>query len=253
MASSTVRKTESPRRPGQCVGCPIRKFAAYSGARRGSLKFLQSARMEDRILPPKRNICREEKDAGELFTLYDGWAFTYKLLPDGRRQILDFLLPGSFIGLHLLWFKAMPHSVQTLTSVSLCVFDKEKFRDLLRRKPEYAWELLNYSASCQAYRNERLLDLGRRTAKERISRLVLMLHDQLAVRGKVKGGAFPFPPRQEHIADALGLAKVAVGRALQSLRQEGLMEVDRDTVRILDLKGLRKLTGYTGRHALKRH
>ena len=253
MASNTARKTESPRPPGRCVGCPIRKFAAYSGARRGSPKFLQSARMEDRILSPKRNICREEKDAGELFTLYDGWAFTYKLLPDGRRQILDFLLPGSFIGLHLLWFKAMPHSVQTLTSVSLCVFDREKFHDLLRQNPEYEWGLLRYSASCQAYRNERLLDLGRRTAKERIARLVLELHDHLAERNLAHRGSFPFPLRHEHIADAVGMAKIPVGRALQSLRHDGLMEVDRDTARILDLKGLRKLTGYAGRPALKRH
>ena len=209
--------------------------------------------MEDRILPPKRNICREEKDTGELFTLYDGWAFTYKLLPDGRRQILDFLLPGSFIGLHVLWFKAMPHSVQTLTSVSLCVFDKEKFRDLLRRKPEYEGGLLRYSASCQAYRNERLLDLGRRSAKERIARLALDLHDQLAERDMAHRGSFPFHLRHEHIADALGLATVPVGRALKTLRHDGLMEVGHDTARILDLKGLRKLTGYTRKRALKRY
>ncbi len=251
MASSTARKTESPRRPGQCVGCPIRKFAAYSGVPRGSLKFLQHSRMEDRILPPKRNICREEKDAGELFTLYDGWAFTYKLLPDGRRQILDFLLPGSFIGLHSLMFKAMPYSVQTLTSVSLCVFDKEKFRDLLRRKPEYEWELLRFTASCRAYRNERLLDLGRRKVKERIARLVLEFYDQLDRRGLVKGGSFPFHLRQEHIADALGLTKPHVSHILQSLRQKGLfeinhqIEVNHQTAKVLDLRGLRELAIYT--------
>jgi CRP-like cAMP-binding protein len=209
--------------------------------------------MEDRILGPKRNICREESHTGELFTLYDGWAFTYKLLPDGRRQILDFLLPGSFIGLHALMFKAMPYSVQTLTSVSMCVFDKEKFRELLRRKPAYEWGLLRYLASCQAYRNERLLDLGRRTAKERVARLALDLHDHLAERDMVNRGSFPFHLHHEHIADALGLAKVPVGRALKTLRHEGLMEVGRKTARILDLKGLRKLTDYTRKHALKRY
>ncbi len=205
--------------------------------------------MAKRILPPKRNIYREEMETDEVFTLYDGWAFTYKLLPDGRRQILDFLLPGSFIGMHVLWFKAMPHSVQSLTSVSLCIFDKEMFRDLLRRKSEYEWELLRYSASCRALSDERLSDLGRRTAKERIARLVLMLHDQLAVRGLVKGGAFPFPLRQEHIADALGLTKVHVSRTLQGLRHEGLLEVERDTATIHDLKGLSEFADYPGREA----
>ena len=237
--------------PSNRATCPVRRFAAYSGVPAGSLKFLQSARLADRILPPRRNILWEEKAAEEVFTVYDGWAFTYKLLPDGRRQILDFLLPGSFIGLHVLWFKAMPHSVQSLTSVSLCVFDKEKFGDVLRRRPEFGWELLKYSASRQALSDERLSDLGRRTAKERIARLVLEFHDQLAGRGMVDRGSFPFHLRQEHIADALGLTKVQVSRTLQGLRQEGLLEVGRQTASVLDLKGLRALTGHTERRALE--
>jgi CRP-like cAMP-binding protein len=219
----------------------------------GALKFLQAARAGERILPAKRNIYWEEKAADEVFTVYDGWAFAYKLLPDGRRQILDFLLPGSFIGLHVLWFKAMPHSVRTLTDVSLCVFDKEKFGDLLRRKPEYEWQLLRYSASCQADADERLSDLGRRTARERIARLVLEFYDQFAGRDMVDGETFPFHLRQEHIADALGLTKVHVSRTLQGLRHDGLLEIGRQTAKVLDLRGLRELTGYTERSALENH
>ncbi len=213
--------------------------------------------MGTRVLPAKQIILREEKKADEVFTLFDGWVFTYKLFPDGRRQILEFLLPGSFIGLHVLWFKAMSHSVQSLTSVSLCVFDKEKFRDLLRHKPEYERELLRYTVSCQASSDERLSDLGRRTAKERIARFALMLHDRLADRGMVKGGSFPFHLRQEHIADALGLTKVHVNRILQGLRNEGLFEVNHQievhhqTAKVLDLRGLRELANYTERRALE--
>ena len=103
-------------------------------------------------------------------------------MPDGRRQILDFLLPGSLIGLHAFWFKAMPHSAQTLTSVSLCVFDKEKFAKLLRRRLEYEWELLKYLASSQASRDRRLADLGRRSARKRIARLILEIFGRLTAR-----------------------------------------------------------------------
>ena len=249
MGRSRRRTIDSLLLPGPCAKCPVRKFAAYSGVPAGSLKFLQSARLADRILPPRQNILWEEKSADGLFTLYDGWAFTYKLLPDGRRQILDFLLPGSFIGLNVLWFEAMPHSVRSLTSVSLCVFDKEKFRNLLRRKPEFEWELLRYATSYQASSDERLSDLGRRTATERIARLVLKIHDQSDSRGMVKGGAFPFPLRQEHIADALGLTKVHVSRTLRALRQEGLLKMGRDTALIHDLKGLSEFADYPGGEA----
>ena len=245
MVRPAARFTLSPLQPGRCAGCPIRKFTPFSDVPVTSLKFLQSARSSDRIVPPRRNIFWEQKGADELFTLYDGWAFTFKLLPDGRRQILDFLLPGSLIGLPALWFEAMPHSAQTLTSVSLCAFDKEKFRDLLRRRPEYEWELLKYLASGQASRDRRLSDLGRRPAKERIARLILEIFGELTARGMTDGDSFPFYPRQQHIADALGLTKVHVSRTLQALRQEGLLELERDSATILDIKGLRELSDYT--------
>ena len=104
MAATAMKVHDPLILPSNRVTCPVRRFAAYSGVPAGSLKFLQSARLADRILPPRRNILWEEKAAEEVFTVYDGWAFSYKLLPDGRRQILDFLLPGSFIGLHVLCF-----------------------------------------------------------------------------------------------------------------------------------------------------
>ncbi len=245
MIRPAARSSLSPLQPGRCTDCPVRKFAAYSGVPATSLEFLQSARLRDRIVPPRRNIFWEDKGASEIFTLYDGWAFTFKLLPDGRRQILDFLLPGSLIGMHALWFKTMPHSVQTLTSVSLCVFDKEKFGDLLRRKPEYEWQLLKYSAFGQASRYRRLSDLGRRPAKERIARLVLEIFGRLTARSMADGHSIPFYPRQQHIADALGLTKVHISRTLQALRQEGLLEIARDSATIHDIKGLKGLADYS--------
>ncbi len=241
MVRPAVRFRLSPLQPGLCAKCPVRKLAAYSGVPVTSLKFLQAARAGHRFLPPKRNIYREEKESDEVFTLYDGWAFTFKLFPDGRRQILDFLLPGSLIGLHALWSKAMPHSAQTLTSVSLCAFDKEKFRYLLRRRSEFAWELLKYMGSSQTSRDRRLSDIGRRPAKERVARLVLEIFDQAVARNMADGNSIPFPLRQEHIADALGLTKVHISRTLQALRQEGLLEVERGTATIHDIKGLREL------------
>ncbi len=245
MVRPATRFRFSPLQPGLCAKCPVRKFTAYSGVPDGLLDALESVWLSDRVVPPRRNIIWEEKGADELFTLYDGWAFTFMLLPDGRRQILDFLLPGSLIGLPALWFKAMPHSAQTLTSVSLCVFDKEKFAKLLRQKPQFEWEILKHSAVRQARRDQRLTDIGRRPAKERIARLILEIFGQLTVRGMVDGHSFTFYPRQQHIADALGLTKVHVSRTLQALRQEGLLEVGRDSATILDLKGLKELADYT--------
>ena len=245
MIRPAARFTLSPLQPGRCADCPVRKFTPFTGVTASLLDTLETTRLDDRIILPKRNIFSEQQGTREIFTLYDGWAFTFKQLPDGRRQILDFLLPGSLIGLPALWFEAMPHSAQTLTSVSLCVFDKEKFAKLLRQKPEFEWAILKHSELRQARRDQRLTDIGRRPAKERIARLILEIFGQLTARGMADGDSFTFYPRQQHIADALGLTKVHVSRTLRVLRQEGLLEFDRDTATILDIKGLRELADYT--------
>ncbi len=136
-------------------------------------------------------------------------------------------------------------SVREFTAYSLCVFDKEKFAKLLRRQPEYEGELLKYLASSRASRDRRLSDLGRRPARERIARLILEIFGRLTARDMVDGHSFTFYPRHQHIADALGLTKVHVSRTLQALRQEGLLEIGRDSATILDIKGLRKHADYT--------
>ena len=63
-----------------------------------------------------------------------GWAFRYKTLEDGRRQILNFLLPGDLLGLQGELLATLPHGVEALTEVNLCAFATDAvptfFRDL---------------------------------------------------------------------------------------------------------------------------
>ena len=77
MTPSTARKIGSVLRPGDGAAWPVRRFAAYSDVPAGALKFLQAARLADRILPAKRNIYWQEKAADEVFTVYDGWPSDY--------------------------------------------------------------------------------------------------------------------------------------------------------------------------------
>ncbi len=231
--------------PSSCVTCPVRRFTAYSGIPAASIPYLESVRIGSRTLPARSSICYEAAASAELYTLYDGWAFTYKLLPDGRRQILEFLLPGDPIGLQALWLDVMPHSAQALTEVTLCVFDLEQFSGLTIGRPEQEWSILRYLAARQAQTEERLVDLGRRTAAERIARLILDICDHLGARGLgvrlLHDDSFPFNLRQEHIADALGLTKAHVSRTLLALRREGLVvDTKRRRVTLLDTACLRQ-------------
>ena len=215
-------------------------WAIGEGPSAATAEAITGLKRGHRLLPARRTIYREGETADEIFTLFDGWAFRFKLMPDGRRQILSFLLPGDTISLPLLRFDRLHFSVQALTAVSLCVFDRAGLADYVSAHPTVARRLEVFFARDAADADERLADLGRRTARERVARLALQLFARLRRRSAVQDSSFDFPLRQQHIADALGLTAVHVSRVFHALRGEGLIVVERNLLTILDPRALMK-------------
>ena len=85
-----------------------------------------------------------------------------------------------------------------------------------------------------AVMNRRLVDVGRRSAIGRVAQLILEIENRLDERGQVRDGAFHFPMRQEHMADALGLTTVYVNRTLDRLRKEGVIDFKRDRMKVIN-------------------
>ncbi len=190
-------------------------------------------------------LFRESEIPSEVYTLFDGWVFRFKLLPDGRRQILSFLLPGDFLVPQALRRQPLRFSVQALTDVTLCVFDAGEVTRVVLERPLLLRQLEGLCVRDSLSADDRLTDIGRRSAQERIARLILEFEFRLGIRNLVNGNSFPFPLRQEHIGDALGLTKVHVSRTLGSLRRQGLIAltgnylVVRDRVALMAIAGLR--------------
>ena len=89
--------------------------------------------------------------------------------------------------------------------------------------------------------NQRLVDIGRKSALGRVAQLILELENRLRKRGLSVDGRFEFPVRQEHLADALGLTTVYVNRTLDRLRKLELIEFKRNWMRISDIKALSRI------------
>jgi CRP-like cAMP-binding protein len=91
-------------------------------------------------LPAGTEIIHPGEDSPALYTLYSDWAFRFKTLPDGRRQILNFLLPGDLLGLQSAMFDAALHGIEALTDVQLCVLPRcsATYRDWLSTSPGLA-------------------------------------------------------------------------------------------------------------------
>lgn len=231
-----------PRPPESCLECPIRAFTAYLPLMDRRPELFRALEREVTTIPARRVIVRRGDVPTKVFTLFAGWAYRYTLLSDGRRQILSFILPGELISLRALRATPMTFSVQALTEVVLCAFDAAKMRATLNDPAEAEYLVDKYMEIC-AEADLRLTDLGRRSATQRVARLMLGLERRLVARGLTVGDAFEFPLRQEHIADALGLTAVHVSRTLSAMRESGAIVLEGGRLTIADRRGLMEILG----------
>lgn len=231
------------RAPGSCAACGLTSWLFYTTGAPEELAELIPLRRGARALPARSTIYREGEPAPEFLTLFEGWAFRYKLIPNGRRQILSFLLPGDTISFELMRADRLRFSVQALTGVSLCVFERDALRQYVTARPGLMARLDRLTTHEIAAADDRLTELGTRSAQERVASLLVQLHRRLQLRGLADGNSFISPLRQQHIADALGLTAVHVSRVLRALKADGLIAIDDGRLVLRDIATLRKISG----------
>jgi CRP-like cAMP-binding protein len=206
-----------------CSACPLRDLPAFRRRSEDQVAFINGMKRDQWVYPAGAEIIHLGQDDAELFTLFSGWAFRFKSLPDGRRQILNFLLPGDFIGLQASMFGASLSGVEALTAVQLCVFSRRQVWALFERMPDIAYEVTWLGSREQSIVDENLLSVGLRNAAERVAALIIGLYKRCRTLGLVDGDqSFEFPLSQQHIADALGLSLVHTNKTLARLRRLGL-------------------------------
>lgn len=224
-----------------CTKCRLRQMNVFAGNTPEQVSFIQARKVGEVVLPPGATILEEGQKADRLFTLLSGWAFRHKTLADGRRQILNILLPGDLVGLQAKMFDQAHHGVEALSEVVLCGFTRDHIWDVFRTFPDMALDITWLAANEERITDEALLSVGRRTAAERMAWLVLHIWQRTENLDLVRDGALPLPITQAHIADMLGLSLVHTNRTLQALRRRGLFELSGGTLRAVDEDGLARL------------
>ena len=185
-----------------------------------------------------RNIVSEGQAPRSMFVLLDGLACRYRMLPDGARQILTFLLPGDLCDLHVFLLRRMDHSIGTLTPVRLAAITREDLLGIGLRHPRISVGLWWSSLQEEAMLRERIVSLGRRDARERVAYLLCELVWRQKAIGQANGDSVDLPLTQIELADALGLTPVQVNRVLQALQRDGLLMLERRQFTLLDLAAL---------------
>lgn len=196
-------------------------------------------RQSFQAIPARRIVCRGQDLSDTVPIICSGWAATIVMLSDGSRQIVSFLLPGDMISTTLLVEPKPYYQIEAITDVNVRFFNRADLRALLHQSRDLLDAFFNAWVEEKTRADQLIVDLGRRTADERIARLILGLAERLTKRDMTRGRPteFEFPLRQHHIADATGLTPVHVSKVLGEFRRNGLINISERSISILDPVG----------------
>jgi CRP-like cAMP-binding protein len=221
------------------------------------LKLLKYMTLGDRELALLEGLVQDQRAVGagvqlldpretysSAFLINDGWALRYRAFPDGRRQIINFLLPGDAFGLGALVLSRPDHSVTTITPVSVSPIAPEAVMGMMREHPRLGAAFLWSSAQEEAMLREHIASIGRRTAYERVAHLLLELMHRLELVEQTENRQYHMPLSQPLLADALGLSVVHVNRTLRKLQNDGLVSISARRMTILDYESLKRVADF---------
>jgi len=233
----------------QTLQSPLsRKLSAFVALSDVDLATLERFDRRNRSFQPGHEMMHEGQVNASAFILAEGWACSYKMLPDGGRQIVDFQVPGDFLGLRSILFRTADHNIEAVTRIEASEVMTSDLLEAFSGAPRLAIGILWAASRDEAMVVEHLVNLGRRSAEERTAHFLLELSARLALVGKGDRTGFDCPLTQYHLADALGLSAVHVNRVLRHLREDGLVTFKRGRVVFDDFTRLTALaefdTGY---------
>lgn len=246
-----VPKTRNNRQT-PCEQCPLRALPHFREFKPDELDFVSNFKTGELAVDAGTTILVEGSHSAHLFTVLSGWGFRYKSLDDGRRQILNYMMPGDLIGLQGSLMGEMKHSVEALSPMTLCVFERDKLGTLYRNYPELGYDLTWIAAQEERILDENLLSIGRRSALERAAYLLAFLYQRAKATNLFKGQRVSIPITQQHVADTLGLSIVHTNKTLKKLGERKLIRWADRGCDILDDEGLMKMAGWEGYHEKNR-
>lgn len=226
-----------------CVTCPHRRHGFCSKALGPHDRAVEAPGQITRFFPVRAGgqIANRNQIPNDVLVLCSGWAYRYIQLSDGRRQILQFLLPGDILSPEAIFGKSHLFSVKALTEVMVGGFSTGGVRERYATDSAMRSTISNYGIAEIRDAAELAAVLGQYSAEERIAHLMLRLVPRIAARNVIREHRYPFPLRQQHVADAVGLTPVHVSRIFGLLRERGVVSISEGVMRVIDMPELERL------------
>jgi CRP-like cAMP-binding protein len=240
------------------------EYTPLTGADRDELAHL--CMQSTRLVQAKRDLIREGDAPRVIYVILDGWAAHYRTLANGRRQIVDFAIPGDLCDLNLFILDRMDHSISAITRLKVAEVRRELLHRVVTNFPNITTALWWAELVSKSIHREWIVNVGQRSASERVAHLFCEMFLRLESVGLTNGFSCDFPLTQNEIAETTGLTAVHVNRTIQELRRRGLIVLERQRLTVPDMLALqdaslfnpnylhlRRLNQHTdaGRHAQK--
>jgi CRP-like cAMP-binding protein len=201
----------------------IRKLESVASLSDEQRQAIERLPVRTHTLAARQDIVRDGDKPSHCCLILNGWSCRYKLLGDGRRQILSFHIPGDVPDLQSLHVHTMDHGLATLTKAKVAFIPHENLLDLTLRHPSIGALLWRDTLIDAGIFRAWMVGMGRRSAFEQVAHLFCELYLKLQAVGLAEHYRCPLPLTQIDLADALGLTNVHVNRVLKEMRGRALI------------------------------
>jgi CRP-like cAMP-binding protein len=231
--------------PAAGIGNPfVRKLEDSTALSVADRVMLERISAEPRIVMPHTDLVREGDKPNGVFLIMEGIACRQKMRANGQRQIMAYLLPGDLCDLDVALLDRMDHTITTFSACKVVRLAPETVADILEHHPAVARALRMSTLVDEATLREWLMNVGCRSALERVAHLFCELLVRLQAVGLATDDSYELPLTQVDLGDTTGLSNVHVNRTLQEMRRQGLVELRGKRLRILNLPRLRTIAEF---------
>lgn len=197
----------------------------------------------------------ERAEAGDLVILekqtlnltrivMTGWGFRYRSLPDGQRQILNFILPGDIVGFHAMVIAQTESGLEALTDMTFASFPSREMVELHQSHTRLMLALSWIAGQSERILDEQITRIGSRNARNRMAHLLVELYIRLRQAGFGREEAALLPITQAVLADALGMSAVHANRSFRALQKQGLVDREEGFLRLVDISALSRFAHF---------
>lgn len=220
------------------------KLQCYADLSAEDIALTERITANPRKVAARQDLIREGDRPGPVFVMLEGWAFRYKILPEGGRQIVAFLMPGDTCDMHVAVLAHMDHSIQTLTPARVAMISRSDMHEMVTTRPNIAHALWSTQLVDEGTMRAWIVSMGRRSSEQRVAHLMCELYVRARNIGLITGNELELPLSQVVLADALGMTPVHINRIIRKLRLAAILEIARGKLLIRDAARMVAVAGF---------